>query len=144
MEISTEKTKLMTNNTSAINTEIKVNGPKFEPLSSFKYLGSVVTDEGSKSEILSRIVQTTEALARLTLVWNDRSISLSSKIRQTCSFVTFIFLFACESWILTAELAKKCTRLGNDVLLQNYKYLIQRPCYQRRSPCQDPAGNQTR
>ena len=28
MEISTEKTKLMTNNTSGINTEIKVNGEK--------------------------------------------------------------------------------------------------------------------
>ena len=28
MEISVEKTKLMTNNTSGINTEIKVNGPK--------------------------------------------------------------------------------------------------------------------
>ena len=28
MEISAEKTKLMTNNTSGINTEIKVNGPK--------------------------------------------------------------------------------------------------------------------
>ena len=30
MEISTEKTKLMTNNTSGINTEIKVNGQKLE------------------------------------------------------------------------------------------------------------------
>ena len=30
MEISTEKTKLMTNDTSGINTEIKVNGQKLE------------------------------------------------------------------------------------------------------------------
>ena len=29
IEISAEKTKLMTNNTSGINTEIKVNGQKF-------------------------------------------------------------------------------------------------------------------
>ena len=29
-EISAEKTKLMTSNTSSINTEIKVNGQKFE------------------------------------------------------------------------------------------------------------------
>ena len=52
MEISAEKTKLMTNNTSGINTEIKVNGQSFETITSFKYLGSVVTDEGSKPEIL--------------------------------------------------------------------------------------------
>ena len=59
-EISAEKTKLMTNNTSGINT-----GQKLETVTSFKYLGSVTTDGGSKPEILSRIAQTTAALARL-------------------------------------------------------------------------------
>ena len=59
MEISTEKTKLMTNNTSGISTEIKVNGQKLETVTkSFQYLGS-------KPEILSRIAQTTAALTRL-------------------------------------------------------------------------------
>ena len=80
MEISAEKTKLMTNTTSGINTEIKVNGQKLETVTSFKYLGSVITDEGSKPEILSRIAQTTAALTRLKSVWIDKSISLSSKI----------------------------------------------------------------
>ena len=55
MEISAEKTNLMTNNTSGINTEIKVNGQKLETVTSLKYLGSVITDEGSKPEILLRI-----------------------------------------------------------------------------------------
>ena len=65
MEIGAEKTKLMTNNTSGINTEIKMNEQKLETVTSFKYLGSVITDEGSKPEILSRITQTTAALTRL-------------------------------------------------------------------------------
>ena len=64
MEISAEETKLTTNNTSSINTEIKVNGQKLETVTSFKYLGSVITDEGSNPEILSRIAQTTAALTR--------------------------------------------------------------------------------
>ena len=80
MEISAEKTKLITNNTSGINTEIKVNGQKLETIASFKYLGSVITDEGSKPEILSRIAQTTAAMTRLKPVWIDKNISLSSKI----------------------------------------------------------------
>ncbi len=80
MEISAEKTKLMVNNTSGINTEIKVNEQKLETVTSFKYLGSVITNEGSKPEVLSRIAQTTAALAKLKPVLNDRSISLSSKI----------------------------------------------------------------
>ena len=46
MQISAEKTKLITNNTSGIIAEIKVNGQKLETVTSFKYLGSVVTDEG--------------------------------------------------------------------------------------------------
>ena len=58
------------------NTEIKVNGQKLETVTSFKYLGSVITDEGSKPDILCRAAQTTAALTRLKPVWNDRSISL--------------------------------------------------------------------
>ena len=59
------KTKLMTNNTSSINTKSKVNGLKLEAVTIFKYLGSVITDEGSKPKILFRIAQTTAALTRL-------------------------------------------------------------------------------
>ena len=107
MEISAEKSKLMTNKTGGINTEIKINGQKLETVTSFKYLGSVITDEGSKSEILSRIAQTTAALTMLKPVWNDRSISLSSKIRLMHSLVTSMFLYACESWTLIAELQRR-------------------------------------
>ena len=38
-KVSAEKTKLMTYNISGINTEIKVNGQKFETVTGFKYLG---------------------------------------------------------------------------------------------------------
>ena len=60
MEVSAEKTKLMTK-----QTEVNANGQKLETVKSFKYLGSVITDEGSKPEILSRIAKTTAALTRL-------------------------------------------------------------------------------
>ena len=107
MKICAEKTKLMTKNTSDINTEIKVNGQKLETVTSFKYLGSVIIAEGSKPEILSRIAQTTAALTRLKPVWNDRSISLSCKIRLMQSLVISIFLYAWKSWTLIAELQRR-------------------------------------
>ena len=47
MQISAQKTKLMKNNTSGINKDIKVNGEKLETVTSLKYHGSVVYDEGS-------------------------------------------------------------------------------------------------
>ena len=65
MGISAEKTKLMTNNTNGINTEIKVNGQTLQTVTSFKYLGLVITDEGCTLKILSRIAQTIAALTRL-------------------------------------------------------------------------------
>ena len=90
--------------------------------------GSIIADEGSKPEILSRIAQTTAALTRLKPVWKDRSTFLSSKIRLMCSLVTSICLYACESWTLTAELQKKNTSHGCEV--QDTANVTQRLCYQ--------------
>ena len=38
---------------------------------------------------------------------------------------------------------KKNTSHGNEMLPQDTTHLIQRPCYQRGSPCQDPEGYRT-
>ena len=55
IEISAEKTKLMTNSANGIQIEIKVNGQKLGTVTSFKYIGAVVSDDGFKQEILSKI-----------------------------------------------------------------------------------------
>ena len=107
MEISAEKTTLTTNKTSGINRAIEVNRQKLETVTSFKYLGSVVSGKDSKPKILSRIAQTTAAFKMLRPVWNDWSIFLCSKMRLMWSLVTTIFLYACESWTLTAELQRR-------------------------------------
>ena len=97
----------MTNNIKGISLDIRIGGHKLETVQSFKNLGSVETDEGSKQEILSRIVQTIGALTKLKTIWKDKNIALSSKIRLMRSLVISIFLYACETWTLTAELEKK-------------------------------------
>ena len=55
-----------------------------------------------------------------------------------CSLVTSIFLYACESWTLTAELQRGIQAIE---MLQDTMHLIPRLCYQQGSPCQDPVGN---
>ena len=50
MELSTEKTKVMTKNISGIKKEIKENRQKLETATSFKYMGSIVSDESSKPD----------------------------------------------------------------------------------------------
>ena len=107
MEISAEKTKLMTNSANGIQREIKVKGQVLGTVTSFKYLGAVVSDDGSKPEVLSRIAQATAAFTKLKPIWRDNNISLGSKVKLMRSLVISIFLYACESWTLTAELEKR-------------------------------------
>ena len=103
MEIRAEKTKLMTNSVIGIKGEIKVKGQMLGTVTSFKYLGAVVSEDGSKPEVLSRIAQATAALTKLKLIWRDNNISLGSKLKFICTLVISIFLYVCESWTLTAE-----------------------------------------
>ena len=105
MEISAEKTKLMTNSANGIQREIKVKGQKLGTVTSFKYLGAVCSDDGSKPEVLSRIAQATAALTKP--IWTDNNISLGSKVKLMRPLVISIFLYACESLTLTAELEKR-------------------------------------
>ena len=107
MEISAEKTKLMTNSANGIQIEIKVKGQELGTVTSFKYLGAVVSDDASKPEVLSRIAQATAALTKLKPIWRDNNISLGSKVKLMRSLVISIFLYACESRTLTAELEKR-------------------------------------
>ena len=102
MEISAEKTSLMTNSANGIQRYIKVKGQKLGTVTSFKYLGAVVSDDSSKPEILSRIAQTAAALSKLKPIWRIKT-SLGSKVKLIRSLVISIFLYACESLTLIAE-----------------------------------------
>ena len=76
-------------------------------VTSFKYLGAIVSDDGSTPEVHSRIAQATAALTKLKPIWRDNNISIGSKVKLMRFLVVSIFLYACESWTLTAELEKR-------------------------------------
>ena len=63
MEISAEKTKLITKRAKGIQ-RIKVKGQKLGTVTTFGYLGAVVSDDGSKPDILSRTEKATAALTK--------------------------------------------------------------------------------
>ena len=107
MEISAEKAKLMTNSANGIQREIKVKRQKLGTVTSLKYLRAVVSDDGSKPEVLSRIAHATAAPTKLKPIWKDSNISLGSKVKLMRSVVISIFLYACQSWILTTKLEKR-------------------------------------
>ena len=110
MEISAEKTKIMTNN-GTLQRYITIQGQKLETVNHFKYLGAIICDEGSRREVLSRAAQTMAALARLKIIWKDKNIRIKHKIRLMRALVMTIFLYACETWTLTAELQRRIQAL---------------------------------
>ena len=82
MEIGPDKTNVMTNNPNGFQREIKIKGQRLEAVENFKYLGAIISNKGSKSEILSRIAQTTAALSKLKIISRDKNISLVSNVKQ--------------------------------------------------------------
>ena len=80
-------------------------------MENFKYPGAVISNDGSKPEILSRIAQTTAALSRLKIIWRDKNISLASKVKLRRTLILSPFFHACESWTLTAEIERRIQAL---------------------------------
>ena len=81
MEINTNKTKIMTNCEGHFNNSISLHGEVIVTVDNFKYLDSILDDKGSTKEILSSIAQMTASLTKLNPIWNDRNLTLNSKIR---------------------------------------------------------------
>ena len=74
MEIGADKMKVMTNNPNGFQREIKIKGQRLEAVDNFKYLGAIISNEGSKPEVLSRLAQTVAIFSRLLrLSWCRRS-----------------------------------------------------------------------
>ena len=103
----------MTNNPNGFQSEIKIKGQRLEEVENFKYLGAIISNEGSKPEILSRIAQTTAALSRPKIMWRDKNIPLASKVKLMLGkrIILSTFLYACESWTLTAEIERRIQAL---------------------------------
>ena len=80
-------------------------------MENFKYLGAIISNEGSKPEILSRIAQTIAALSRLMIIWRDKNISLASRVKLMWTLILSTFLYACESLTLTVEIDRRIQAL---------------------------------
>ena len=80
-------------------------------MENFKYFVAIISNDGSKPEILSRIAQTAAALSRLKIIWRDKSISLASKVKLMRTLILSTFLYVCESWTLIAEIERRIQAL---------------------------------
>ena len=81
VEVSREKSKIMANSTNNISGGTSMNGQKLEELTSFKYLGATLSNDGTCSTELIRITSATAMVARLNRIWWRNTISFSNMFK---------------------------------------------------------------
>ena len=81
MEINAKKTKLMANSATPITRKITVSRQELKTVNQFKYLGAILSKEGSKTEVLARAAQRAITLAKIKTLWKDKNICLQSKLK---------------------------------------------------------------
>ena len=62
--------------TNGIQRKVKIKREKLDTVTSFKYPGAVVSHNGSKPEVFSRIAQATAAITNRKPIWRDSNIRL--------------------------------------------------------------------
>ena len=76
-------------------------------MTSFKYLGIIVYDGGSKPGVLSRIAKVSHCSSdKAESNVGDNSILLGLTVKLMRSFFISIYLYDCESWTLTKGLGR--------------------------------------
>ena len=104
MEVSTEKSKIITNSTNNINADISMNCQRLEEVTSFKYLGATLCKDGTYcAEVCIRITSAMAAMARLNKIWHCHTLRFASRFKLYKFPIISILLYGCETWTLLAD-----------------------------------------
>ena len=94
---------------SATPPSITINGTLLKTVQDFKYLGSVISNDGSiDKEINARLCKASQALGRLkSRVLTQHNIRQSTKLKVYRTVVLTSLLYGCEAWTLYRRHLKK-------------------------------------
>ena len=115
----------------------------WKPFKASTFLGAIVTDKGSMSEIRSRIAQIIAALTKLKIIWGrqehrpqlkDQTVALHGHVH------IFIFLWNLD---INSRNREKDADSGNEKFQMFPWHLVQRPHHQRRGVKQDSESHWT-
>ena len=79
-------------NNDTLQSYTTILGQKLEAVDHFKYIGAITCFWGSRRYVLSRVAQTTTALARLNTIWKDKNIRIMHKIRTMHAMTITTFM----------------------------------------------------
>ena len=101
LTISTSKTKVMSTSREDEAINISCQGKRLEQVSSFKYLGSMISqDSNCEKDIRARLGMARSVITSLKTIWKDRSLSKQLKLKLMKSLVWPVATYGCETWTL--------------------------------------------
>ena len=81
---------------------------KIKQVQKFKYLGSVLTEDGKcDAEIKRRIGLAKDAFQKLSKVLRDRKVSRTTKKRVLYCYVIPVLLYGSESWTISSRMRRR-------------------------------------
>ena len=84
--------------------EITIRGEALGEVEDFKYLGSTLADSGGlEKELGRRKALAIGRFARLKWVWENKLITVPTKLKFYRAFIPPTLLYGCESWATTQE-----------------------------------------
>ena len=107
MKINGKKTKVMKIGRSPSPIHITLNGETLKQVSNFKYLGTIITEEGScEKEISTRIAMAKQAFSIHRILLTSR-LNLHLKKRIVKTMVWSVLLYGSETWTLKTANVKR-------------------------------------
>jgi hypothetical protein len=90
-----------------------MNGQKLDEVDTLKYLGSIISKDGSSiKEIKIRLEMASAAMTQLNAIWKS-NISFHVKFKLYKSLILSILVYGCESWTLTADMERRIQAFEN-------------------------------
>jgi hypothetical protein len=117
LRINAGKTEFMTMNTTD-QIQLLVNDTPIKQVSDFKYLGSIISNDGkAKKDIQHRISNAIAVSVGLNKsLWSRPEISVSTKTRVYNAAVLSVLLYGADSWPLTKETTRQLEVFQNQQL----------------------------
>ncbi|GFO18885.1 endonuclease-reverse transcriptase [Plakobranchus ocellatus] len=109
LELNSKKTEVMViNRRPNLNADLFVDGTKLKQRDSFKYLGTIITQDGkSHTDIKARIAQAKTNFQKMKPLLTNNKITITTRKRALQCYIEPILMYGCETWTITKEIQKK-------------------------------------
>ncbi|GFO10081.1 endonuclease-reverse transcriptase [Plakobranchus ocellatus] len=109
LELNSKKTEVMViNRRPNLNADLFVDGTKLKQRDYFKYLGTIITQDGkSHTEIKARIAQAKTYFQKKKPLLTNNKITITTRKRALQCYIEPILMYRCEAWTITKEIQKK-------------------------------------